>query len=112
MRRCGEVALPRKIGGMTTSHGSLPTQRHDVRTSLRRRLVAPLLVPALALGGAGALLGFTTSPGRIGAGTDDVAIPGVRGTGSGGGFSRVSASPGPTELALARKAGGPTPEYP
>lgn len=112
-RGCGQAAVSLKIGGMTTSHGNPTNHRLHVQATRRRRLVAPLLVTTLALGGAGALFGGTTGPGPVGAGTghDEVAIPGVRGTGGGGGTYGVSTSPGRTELALPRKAGGLTPEY-
>jgi hypothetical protein len=101
---------------MTNSRRTSSTRRHDIRTApRRRRLTAALLVSALALGGsASALLGVISSPGRIGGGTrqSEVAIPGVRGTGGGtGAYYGISTSPGRTELALPRKAGGVTLDY-
>ena len=100
---------------MTTSSRIAATPRHDMRTGARRHpLVAALLVSALALGGSAAALGLSSSPGRVGTGTrqSEVAVPGVRGTGSGGGTGYgVSTSPGRTELAIPRKAGGPSHDY-
>lgn len=101
---------------MTTSPRiAAATPRHDMRTAARRRpLVAAVLVTTLGLGGSAAALGLSSSPGRVGAGTrqSEVAIPGVRGTGTGGGTGYgVSTSPGRSELAIPRKAGGPSHDY-
>jgi hypothetical protein len=113
LRRCGRVGRDRIIGAMTTSPRTA-APRHAIRTAARRPLVAALVVAALGLGASAAALGLSSSPGRIGPGTrpSEVAIPGVRGTGSGGGTGYgVSTSPGRSELAIPRKAGGQSHDY-
>ena len=97
---------------MTTAHDPQATRIHAQKA--RRRLVAPLVAATLALGAAGAVLGVSSSPGRTDSRTasNEVAIPGVRGTGGGGGsrLYGVSTSRGNVELAV-RKAGGPDPIF-
>ena len=97
---------------MTTAHDPQATRIHARKG--RRRLVAPLVAATLALGAAGAVLGVSSSPGRTHSRTasNEVAIPGVRGTGGGGGsrLYGVSTSRGNVELAV-RKAGGPDPIF-
>jgi hypothetical protein len=105
MRHVG--AMPHHVA--MTNAQTIQTSSASDTARPARRVRRRLLAAALGLGLAGATLGVSTSPGRVGGTTPraDVAIPGVRGNGGGGGLYGVSSSPG----SALRKAGGHDPIF-